>query len=295
MNIIKTIIPFLRKEKVEVNVNKLVVVVNVAHHASLIAGALYVTLAKKNTDLDILLLDVRDPIPGDRDQYVWINAGTLSQFENHHRAALGMSNNVEGDRAWCNHIADRSVFIVPNSNPDREVDQNVIGKTLAHGAETGRLTQNDLNAFMKYAVLEERFDKPDLSDIEACLYYDMIDQAYYAYRGYDLELSAIRLCDPDSYSVRHFLEQQRDINRAIGNKHRVVNFGARSFYYITTLDSDVHGLIRRIRLAKKEFIHISMGSYGEVIFGSHPIPEGFVISKGALNLAPVSEPVRRYK
>jgi len=292
---IRNILPFLRKEQPEVAVNKIAVVINVTNHASLIAGVLYVLLAKRHSTKEMTLIDVRDPIAADQDLYVWVNSGTLGQFKEYHHSALGVSQNLEEDKAWYKHISSRSTFLIPSLNPNRDVDQNTVGIALTHGFEQGLFPREEFEAYMRYAVLAEKFESDAMGETEACLYYDTLQQAYYPYMGYDVKIEEIRLCDPSVEEVELFTSQQSEINRAIARKYRVINLGGRSFYYITTMGKDIHGLIRRIRLAKKDFIHVSAGSYGNVVYASSTLPMGFDMGKGVLNLTPVSEPLRQYK
>lgn len=292
---LRNILPFLRKEQKEVAINKIAVVINVTNHASLIAGVLYTLLAKRYSDKEVTLLDVRDPISADQDLYVWVNSGTLTQFKEYHQSAVGVSQHIEEDRLWYKHISTRSVFLLPDTSPSRDVDRNTVGTALTHGYQEGFFPREEYEAYMRYAVLEEKFDSDAMDQTEACLYYDTLQQAYYPYMGYDVKIEHIRLSDPSQEEVELFTAQQSDINKAIAKKYRIINLGGRTFYYITTMGKDIHGLIRRIRLAKKDFIHVSAGSYGNVVYASSMIPEGFMMGKGVLNLTPVVEPVRKYK
>jgi len=292
---IRNILPFLRREQAVQPINKVAVVINVANHASLIAGVLYVLLAKKHSGKEVTLIDVRDPIASDQDLYVWMNSGTLSQFKEYHQSALGVSQDLEEDKTWYKYISAKSIFLLPNLSKDRDIDKNTVGIALTHGFKEGFFPQEEYEAYMRYAVLTEKFDSDNMDQTEACLYYDTLQQAYYPYMGYEVKIEEIRLCDPSKEEVELFTAQQSEINRAIARKYRVINLGGKSFYYITTMGKDVHGLIRRIRLAKKDFIHVSAGSYGNVIYASSNLPLGFNTGKGVLSLTPVNEPLRQYK
>lgn len=296
-------LPFMRKPLEEKEVNKVAVVINTINHASLIAGTLYTLLLREHTSLSAVLIDVRDPFPTDVDLYVWMDCGTSAQFQEYYRHAVAGSLTPDEDRKWYANVVRKSKYIIPDTSPTRTPEETVIGSMLQYasnlntirpdlfgGAVEGEKKHASVPAdvtrlYMRYAVLEESFSS-DMSAEDCCLYYDAIEMAYQFYHGMPLTLSHFEGRIPTTEEIRLFLEAQKEINKILTLRCRVINVMGRNLYYLTSTGPDVHGLIRRITLAKKDYVHVSTGSYGSVLCASVCVPNGVGFEKGALNLSP---------
>lgn len=253
---------FFKKKKDALDVEMLeaqhqVVVFNLLDHESVIAANLY----KASTPLcNVKLLDIRDPIlPAEA--YLWLGVGTRETLTNYYRKSI----NPEQLHAAMEH----SVFI------DRP---GLMGKLSALVVERngGGIEKTPLLA--KWNISAQGFYLNDGEVGRLVRYYQVLDLCHNAHAsGSDASDEIVAMSvEAGEAEIEAFYAKQRLINKGLANKIRHINYpvvdnGVVSFIQFATLDNVAYSIIRRSLSTGKNFIHQSMGVYGQVIYGNRQV------------------------
>lgn len=288
-----SIIDFFRKnEQVPMqDVKSVTVVFNLVDHASLLSASLYALLRETLDGVSVRLIDIRDPLVDETDQYVWIGLGDWAAIQAYYQQiAVGSTvEETQAHKTYLNRIRQRSEFIATDSN------EFLLETTLAR-VDQGNPTFPDVDLCHRFSVMSETFMTPEI-DIEGLEWYHrVLGLAYRLYQGHSVKLTDFHQCLPGSEQAQQdFLQAQKAVIRTANMKMREVHAAGRHMHLLTALDSEIYGLLRRVRLSKKEWLHVSMGSYGVVTSASVPVHLDVKSYGGhVLYLGPKHMPVEAY-
>lgn len=292
------VLPFLRKEEVAMEVKKIAVIANIANQASLVAATLYTLVKRQKGEQAVQLIDIRDAFPT-VDQYVWIDCGDTTHLKEYFAGFVQASPaSQSAQKAWYETVVRKSLHIHAKAQSGEELDPtcSVIGQTIYRLVEEGLLVEEEIGSYMRLAVLSTAFHTDKIEKEDCITFYDMLELAYQHYLGHPLTIGGFILTSsPSQLEIDLFVDHQKAVNQALVSKIREIIVGGRLVHYLTTVGPEVHGLIRRLRLAKKDFLHMSMGSYGTILYASVPVPAEIAEHKSLLKLAPEVAPVRKFK
>ena len=292
------VLPFLRKEEAAVDVKKIAVVANIADQASLVAATLYTLVKRQKGEQSVQLIDIRDAFP-EADQYVWIDCGSASHLKEYFAGFVQASQaSQSAQKAWYDGVVKKSLHIHARPQSGEELDPtcSVIGQVIYRLVEEELLQPDEIGSYMRLAVLSTNFHTDKIEKEDCITFYDILELAYQHYLGHPLTVGGFILTAPPSQlEIDLFVDHQKAVNQALVSKVREIIVGGRSVHYLTTVGPEVYGLIRRLRLAKKDFIHMSMGSYGTILYASVPVPAEMAEHKSLLKLAPEVVPVRKFQ
>lgn len=286
----KNIFSFNRKKKEskEIVINKVAILFNLANHASLLTAAIYAML-RQETGIQVALVDIRDAFPEDMDAYYWIDSGSPEQHKDFVFSQMQRPLITMADRTWVNRLKSCSTIIKPNdiSENDRSPIDGIFSKMLMQARDEELIPESIHRLMLRFTVLSELFMTPDIDPEDCFIYYEALELAYRFYLGRDVKVDDfLHLSHPTEKELGKFMESQKQVNRALLYKRREIRIGSQSVQYLNALTPDLYGLIRRIVLAKKEFAHISMGSYGQVLYASIPISQETLPDRHMLALMP---------
>lgn len=299
MGIVRKILPFLRKkDEAQPEIKKVAVIANIVDQSSLLAATLYTLVKRRHGEQEVCLVDIRDAFP-EADQYVWMDCGSPSHLKEYFMGLLQVQGTHQAaQRAWYDTVIKKSLHLtsLPAQTEDPDPACTVIGHALYQLVKEGLLQEDEIGPYMRFSVLSIAFHTDKIEKEDVVAFYDLLEMAYQYYLGQNLSLEHfLHSSAPAQLEVDLFIEHQKAVNRAMVSKVREIVVGHRSVHYVTTVGPEVHGLIRRLRLAKKEFIHMSMGSYGSVLYASIPVPAELSEHKALLRLTPEVEAVRKFR
>jgi len=231
-----------------------VVVFNLLDHESVVAANLY----KASTPFsNITLIDIRDPIlPAE--SYLWLGVGNRESLTNYYRKSVHPEQ--------LQSAMDHSVFI---ERPDlmSKLSDMVVKRN------GGSIEKSPLLA--KWNISAQKFYQNDGEVGRLVRYYQVLDMCHKAHAaGSDASDDIINMSvEAGEAEVDAFYAKQRLINKGLANKIRHISYpvadnGLVSFIQFATLDNVAYSIIRRSMSTGKNFIHQSMGVYGQIIYGN---------------------------
>ena len=139
------------------------------------------------------------------------------------------------------------------------------------------------------------FDQPQVTVEEYSAYLCALNLVYNGYHGqritlHDLNEAVTERNEPTMTQLAAFREEQQFFASLIARKTRLDLIGNKYVYFITEMGPDVYALIRRIRLAKKPFIHTAIGCYGIVVYTDTVLDTAALTWKEKITLAPEFHP-----
>lgn len=292
------IFSFFSQKKVSVEIppaKSVAVIFNLANHVSLLAATMYATTMKERTSLEVHLVDIRDIFP-EVDRYVWVDCGTTDDFRDYYGQ---MAKNAYSDawkiKALIDKMAASSIIISPMVRQHRTIEETTIGKVFFLLYEEDIVTLNDRSTFARYAISSEEWLLASMEASSAASYSAALQWCYHRYIGKPLTLKDFKLLlsEPSEEALEEYKQEQKEINRVISTRCRMASAGNLDFHYVVTTGPEVYGVIRRIAMAKKNYLHASEGSFGRVLYASMPIPSELIDQKrGLFTLAPRNEVVQ---
>lgn len=263
------------------------IVFNLVNHASVLAAVLFAKyFEERASDIKITMVDVRDVFPKGIDHYYWIECGTGDGFRDYF-AKTGLMGLLKEDKDWLKTLPDCSTYLDSDIIQDRTVEQTVFGKMFNMLEALELIDDRDQTLIYRYGAMAEKWLTNDMDADTAAVYQCALKWCYHFYTGKDITLNdMIRLSLPTEEKTIAYVGDQRRINRTIGSRCRFTMVGSHTVQYITSTGPEVYGLVRRIALSNKEFVHVSEGSYGIVLFSSISIDEKVIDGNGILVLAP---------
>ena len=246
------------------------VIFNLVNHASLMAAVLYTLARREFEEVTITLIDIRDWLPTDMDQYVWVGVSGPALYKQYHQATAGQNATPTINRAWCDELVKKSICIDEVDSPQQLSLDTVIGQALVSfpgTIDTSPIKSKYHALFVQFAVLSQSFMKDTIEVDNYCAYYAALDLAHSMYFGEFVELADFQeISQHLSAPLAEFNETQKRMAKTLSHKLHEVWIEGYRVQKITTTGVDVYNLIRRIGLSKKAFVHVSAGSYGPVVY-----------------------------
>lgn len=294
-----TILSIMGKKKqnqAEAEIRSIVILFNKVNHASLIAATLAERLCNERIggNVSVMMADIRDGFSDDADRYIWLDCGTPDQYTSYYVPGGKFPVGQEAElKAWFEELKAKSVVLSPIVRQDRQIEETVLGLVYLYLYEADIASEMDRPLFMRYAMLSEQFLSGDnrMEEHDVTAYSTALLWAYNNYNGMPITLKTMEaLLTPSEGQVSNFIEKQPLINKAMTNRYKAVQIGNRMVYQFSSTGPEIYGLLRRAALAKKEFLHVSMGSFGSVLYSSVPMPEPAKSNYGGvLDLTPSIE------
>jgi hypothetical protein len=246
-------------------VKNAVVIFNRFDHESLVSAVFYALLRKQIEDIDINLVDIRDVVPDEADQYVWVGTASTDAFASYRKQIHTESGrDLREQRRMLEHMDAKSLRIRP-IGAGSLFDTTLDLVTLTEG-------RSEVSLCRRFSRLVDDYMKPSakLEDIE--FYGRVLELAHRYYEGYPVKLEDFHcLANADKQARDAWDAQQKVVNRLSVRKMRPVVIGGRALFMVNTTGLEIYGILRRLRCAKKEWIHVSSGAYGTVAYSSVPI------------------------
>ena len=229
------------------------VVFNLIDHESVVAANLY----KASTPLaNVTLVDIRDPIMP-ADSYLWLGVGSRDQLVAFYEKSIPHSQLVE--------IMDSSVFI------ERPSLMKKLSDLVCE--RNGGIEKAPLLA--KWTISSDLFHSNTKEAERIVRYYEVLKLCHEAHvRGGDAaEEIAIVSSETDEAAVKAFKLDQKEINKGLGRKIRFITYpikdkGTLPFHQFSTMDNVAYSIIRRCMSAGKNYLHQSMGVYGQIVYSN---------------------------
>lgn len=283
-----------QKDEPSKEIKSVVILFNKVNHTSILAATFCERIyLERVPDVKVTLVDIRDMVPEDADRYIWVECGGPKSYVTYFmpggKAPVTL---IEASvKALLRHLLENSVVIEPIVRQDRQIEETTLGRMFFHLFEEGLAAMEDRTLFAKYAMLSEEYLGEKMDDISAAGYTTALTWAYNNYNGYPVTLKTMEvLLSPSQEEAMAFKEKQRLLNRALTSRFKVIHVGNRVVYQLTATGPEIYGLMRRIALARKEFLHISTGCFGTIYYASIPMPEPSQSSIGGiLDLTPTVE------
>lgn len=284
-------IPFFgKKKKQDRVVTSIAIVFNIVNHASLMAAMLVGCFLRERTDLEISMIDIRDNIPMNASFYIWLDAGEHDDFRSYMEGAA--INNVQL-RKWVMELKDRSLFLNSTKTQDRGVADTIIGQAYDFLEQSYTAGLDDRLLFSRYAVVSEEWLGNNIDAETASSYSEALQYSYYHYLGKELTLEILQsLLSPKEEKMAKYQADQKLFNRAMASRCRVRVIVGRTVQYLTATGPEVYAIVRRIALTRQEFMHVTEGSYGHVVYASISLPDAALETKQVFNLSAVNEPLK---
>lgn len=300
-NTLGKIIPFFKKEeKMEQAPKTFVVIFNLANHISLLAATIYSAMLRAvDPEYQVALIDIRDRIPRTADRYLWVESGSPANLEPLFKEHAATAANPAEDRMWYRILREKSKVFESHHSETGEIAASVFGKIIHQFIGETSPEEFSENYEVRlgtvllthYWGLSKEFAKSTISVEDYIHYYRGLKLAYDAYHETPVSLedlnSALKTVDGEEEG---FSEKQKYMANLIARKTSETMVGRKHAFSISTLGPDVYGILRRIKLARKAFIHISMGAHGPVVYTESVLDSTVEVSKDTLTLAPTVEP-----
>jgi len=276
-----SILSFLNPEPA-IEVETEMVIINITDHDSLLTGALYALLMEKD-GIKTSLVDVRDVITFEYDRYTWIGASVETWTKSYGASLMT-------DRRVAKYLRKRAVNLIQT--------HDTLLESMLDRYESMREADDIVWSTSLWRFIQgvETYMTPEIKLDQLEWYVRVIDMAYAAYRGGCVTLSSF---DGIASSCREdceiFLRNQREVSIAAMHRMREVVINGKYFHMLSCTGPEVHGLLRRLKLSKKEWVNVTTGMYGVVAHASVPVVLNETYFSGAiLYLAPETEPTTAF-
>lgn len=285
-----------QKDQPQEEIKSVVILFNKINHVSLIAATLCERIYQERVGIAVTLVDIRDIFPENADRYLWLDCGSPLDFIAYFMPGGKYPVGKEAElKTWFDNLSKKSLVFTSPTGSEYELEETLLGKLFFHLYEERVARADDQVLFSRYAMLSESWLDERMENDEAAAYTTALHWAYQNYNGAPISLNTLlTLLTPSESEVQTFLEKQKLLNRALSTRYRTVQVGNRMVYQLTAMGPEVYGLLRRVRMVKKPFMHVSMGGFGMVMYSSIPLPEA-ASAKGSLggilDLTPSVEPV----
>lgn len=250
------------KKQVEIEDPSIAVVFNIADHESLVAATLtHLVHLWKGARSE--MVDLRDPLPI-VDKYIWVGTGDNKKFLEGHRQ-------FEKNRAFLRYLLARSISVKEMGGSDIDPSVTLIGQAYRMLEELEGLDLEEWvrPVFMKLSTLSRTWTKSEAELEDLGVYSSVLSLCHSHYRGHILRLTDIETCfSSGKDKEQDYLDIQKRVARSISKKSSNVQVQGRTVLYFSDLGEEVYSMIRRMCLSKRDFLHVSNGTYGNVVYSS---------------------------
>jgi len=247
------------------NAENICIVFNIVNHESLVAASMLHDVLKRRGE-NAILLDIRDALVRSN-TYVWVGCGDEFDLMKYYGTNISRKSLIT--------MVKNSIFIDNTAEADScSISEGMVVKA-AELAElvipdSGKIRiGNDSVTFRKWALTSMMYHNNGLDKTEYFTYSELLNRCYLRYHGMEYSDAPLESFSPGSIRDEAVEEAKHAItNKALTRKVHEVNHGGRGFARITSMGPDVYNLIRRLNMAKKNFIHVSESFLCGVIFSN---------------------------
>lgn len=241
------------------------IVFNIINHESLVAASMLHDAVKRRGD-NAVLLDIRDALVRS-DTYVWVGCGDEFDLMKYYGTNIS--------RKSLTAMIKNSIFIDNTAEADScLISEGMVVKAadlaelVVSGSDKIHIG-NDLVTFRKWALTSMMYHSNGLDKTEYFAYSELLNTCYLRYHGMEYSDVSLESFSPRSIRDEAVEEAKHAItNKALTRKVHEVNHGGRGFAHITSMGPDVYNLIRRLNMAKKNFIHASESFLCGIVFSN---------------------------
>lgn len=280
---------FRKKEEKTMEIRKVCVLFNLPDHTSLLAAALFTAVVREYEGLDVDMYDIRDDVSHGYDQYVWIDAGQPEAYLAYYSQILKWDAGLKDHTGLAKLMRTASLTY---ESDHREEGLTALEKVLDALEERGH--PSVVAPLRRFTTMNEAFMTLEADGKTIELYSRLLKTCYRYYQGEAIHLEDFILLAPASEEdIAVAMVTQQLVCKALASKVREAYVHGRYFHYINFTTPEIYGLFRRLKLAKKEFLHVAMGSYGVVTYSSLPVAlEKTQYGENILQVGPKEIPVQ---
>lgn len=262
------------------------IVYNAVNHESFVGAAVAASYLQEVQERSVLTCDVREALP-QADYFIWLDAGTAKDYRSYYAANLGSPKDLKAHAGWLDALEAKSLYFqsieVQGQEPmDLAVGQyiNSLSFEYNHASEMANQTIASIH----------RYHSPLLSKDDACDYDDVLTLAAKFHKSGSVDIihlgtAAGRWISTNREKLAIWQEKEKQNSQMLHTKYREVAVGEKSRLLINTTDHEVYSLIRRAVLAKREIVHLSSGTYGQVLYSLTAVDPKLYGTEKLLNLS----------
>ena len=269
-NLVKKVDQTVQNNRLWMEHTSTAILFNVASHESLISAVLMAAVIRRTCpECKVGLYDIRDPLASSYDGYVWIGLGKGRELVQYYQ-----------DKKLFGEIQKRSTFInaipiLPHEGEDEVDELRALDATLV-----SQVHDRLLEAGFESAMLLKKWSFPSLrfftNRIDAdvcCRYYELLSECYAAYYGNteNLEYILSISLDAQEEEVKAYFKASAKVNRKLSRSVRQIVVGDTVYSFLSELSEDTYKILRILRMGNRNYIHGSMGSYGNIFYSNTPI------------------------
>lgn len=268
---------------------KAIAVFNLADHESLMAAACVATAATAigQGAIEVAMVDIRDELPEHFDGIDWCRAGGPDNYIGYHGLN---SEKVSSLKSYYEKIkASSSVWENDDINHHEPWERpaiTAIGKLATSLRNSNQIDEEMFKFFMAVAGHSVEFHSTNMDADRCCAYYKLLKRAHEMYQSRPGSLVLTPdLLEVSSEELEMFKKSQAFFNKAISKKIRFMTVRDTQFFQIVDLTAEVYGIIRRLEMSGKNWLHRSIGLYGPVFYSNLKLPKGIGFVDNYLDLS----------
>lgn len=248
-----------------IHIQKHTIIFNLGDHQSLLAAVLTSLVLKKYGHY-VILQDIRDAFQGDVDILTLIGVGDLDDYQNYYQNFLKNRSSILEEKALFKRLESHHTSLMEGD-----------GQSLLHNAIENLLMRfpedRDINRMWRFVIPAECFYSREMDAISLERYLRVLKLAYGTYLGHETTLGEIIDLEPmlDEHSALVSLKDMRPAFESFRSRMEEVIHDGMSYLMLTSIGPDIYQMLRRVKLARREFIHATTGMYGQVVFSSIPV------------------------
>ena len=278
---------------------KVVVVMNIVDHVSLVNASIFSKIwAAVCPEDTVVLIDIRDLIPEDGDKYFWVEVGDYRSFLDYYAdCGRGYSLLSSENKVWLDNLRNISVFVNGDRRPASTVCEERTQFTLLQHIPPSEHSAELSTVLMSNGFVGSSWLLSDIPDVTTAQYWSVLQMLFGSYHGapitleniarvsnydgnehyeqwHEMLLKANGVTPPNPGSkgamLKSYVELQKNQSAIISLRQKTINLNGKYFLYMNDMSRIVYASIRRAALAGKNYIHVSEGMYGRVIFTNSP-------------------------
>lgn len=266
-----------------------IAVFNLADHESLMTAACITTAASyiNQGSMEVTMVDIRDEIPEQFEGIDWCRVGGPDNYIGYHGLN---SEKVSSLKDFYLKIKNTSVVfesdLINHHEPWERPAVSAIGKMAKKLYEDGSIGDDLFRFFMAIAGHAVEFHSTNMDADRCCAYYKLLRRAHEMYQSRPGSLVLTPdLLEVSAEELEEFKKSQAFFNKAVSKKIRHMSVRDIQFVQIVDLTQEVYGIIRRLEMSGKNWLHRSIGLYGPVFYSNLKLPKGIGFVDNYLDLS----------
>ena len=283
-NLVKKVDQTVQNNRLWMDHKRTAVIFNIANHESLISAVLMTAVIRRTCgECKVDLYDIRDPLVATYDGYIWIGLGEGSALSQYYQ-----------DKKLFTEIQKHSTFInaivaQPHEDEDEVDELRALDGTLVSQTHDRLLEAGFESAMLlkKWSFPSLRFFTNRIDPDVCCRYYELLSTCYAAYYSNDDDLEPVLSISLDATDdeVKAYFKATAKVNRKLSRSVRQIVVRETMYSFLSELSEDTYKILRILRMGNRNYLHGSMGSYGNVFYSNIPIDPKVISNMSCLVLA----------